>query len=131
MVKALSRQSLCSRKLNLPNDPNHWRMVRKKILDAIDQNWDEEPDEIRLIRLGVIKTKAGTMQSSFPLLVHHKAYLMIDGGGIMGRYLKLSRQPEITLEALKLFTAAVFFDTFNHFDFFGDIVLETFAKLGP
>lgn len=111
-------------------DPNHWRSVKADIEQAIDDNWHEEPDEIRLTRLGVIKSGAGTGGSSYPALFHDKAYLMVDGGTFY-RYLKLARDDRVTLDTLKLFTNAIFFETFNHFVFFKDLGLETLANIGP
>ncbi|KAJ4153021.1 hypothetical protein LMH87_009532 [Akanthomyces muscarius] len=114
----------------LPSDPNHWRVVKAEIEKSIENNWHDEPDEIRLIRLGVVQSGAGTGGSSYPILVHDKAYLMVDGGGILFRCLKLSTNENITVEVLKTITNSIFFETFDHFVFFGDLGLETLKNLG-
>ncbi|KAG0017123.1 hypothetical protein BGZ82_000839 [Podila clonocystis] len=112
-------------------DQTHWRFVRAAILRAVEENWYEEPDEIRRTRLGVINSGAGTGKSSYPIVLHQKAYTMIDGGGTLYRYLKLAQTEQITLDVLQIFTKAIFFETFDHFVFFGDLGLDTLHKIGP
>jgi hypothetical protein len=114
----------------LPNDPDHGRAAKAEIERAIEANWHDEPDDIFLTRLCVIKSGAGTGGSAFPIFIYHKAYLMVDGGGTLFRFLKLAYNDQITLDALKLFTKAIFFETFDHFVFFGDLGLETLKQLG-
>lgn len=110
--------------------PTHWRAVKAAINAAIDTNWHDEPDEIRRTRLGVVTSGAGTGKSSHPIVLHHKAYTMIDGGGTFYRYLKLAQEDDITFAVLKRFTEAIFFETFDHFVFFGDLGLDTLHAIG-
>lgn len=114
----------------LSNDPKDWSFVKAAIDRAIEENWHDEPNDVHLTRLGVIKSGAGTGASSYPVLIHDKAYFMLDGGGILYRYLKLAGDETVTLDTLKQFTKAIFFETFNHFVFFGDLGMHTLEKIG-
>lgn len=114
---------------NLPTDGKFWREVQADIKKAIKRNSLEEPDNIRLIRLGVIRSGAGTGGSSYPLLVHQKAYLIIDGGGIFFRILQMSTEKNVSLDILKNIKK-IFAETFDHVVFFGDLGLETLEKFG-
>jgi hypothetical protein len=114
----------------LPNDPKHWRVVKAAIERAIEKNWDDEPDEVRNVRLGVIESGAGTREQAYSILVHLKAYLMVYGADMFFRFLKSAQCDEITLPAVKAFTHTMMFGSFNHFIFADDLGMKTLGELG-
>jgi hypothetical protein len=113
----------------LPCDSPHWRVVRAKIEKAIDKIWLDEPDDLRKIRFGIIENGAGDGGRALAVLVHIKAYLMMDGADILYRMLKL-KDRHLTPAQLKLVTTEVLVNSFNHFDFMGDLGLHVLHNLG-
>ncbi|KAF8546817.1 hypothetical protein OG21DRAFT_1035559 [Imleria badia] len=104
-----------------------WRAVKALIEKEIDVVWLEEPDEIRKVRLGMIEGGAGTGNQSFSVLVHLETFLIMDGAHIIFRILQLISDATMTTSQIKNITRVFLRTTFDHFAFFADLGLPTFA----
>ena len=89
-----------------------------------------EPDEVRSVCLGVVKSGVGTGDQSFAVLTHLKTYLMINGAGIFFPILKLAKDHTITTCQLETTTLALMARSFNYFNFMGDLGLHFLNDLG-
>ena len=114
----------------LPVSAAHWRVVKAHIEKEIDEMWFEEPDEVRKIRLGVIESGAGSGGQSFSVLVHLKAFLMLDGSNIVYRMLQLAHRTTLTTDDIKEITHVFLTKTFNHFEFYNDLGLPSLLRVG-
>ncbi|GAQ09177.1 hypothetical protein ALT_6498 [Aspergillus lentulus] len=115
----------------LPASPNgHWLEVKALIEKEIDRVWLAEPIEIQKIRWGVIDSGAGSGEQYFTVLVHLEAYLMVVGGDVMSRFLKIAQYEEIQLPALNRITKEFLVENFDLFEFMADLGLESMFQIG-
>jgi len=114
----------------LPTDPNDWRVLKARIEEATNAISVEEPDEVRQVRLGYVASGAGTGGQFFSVLIHLKAYLMMDGADILYRLLKLKDERAMTSPQLKRITIEIMVKSFDHFQFLGDLGLHSVEAFG-
>jgi hypothetical protein len=107
-----------------------WALLISDIDVAVKSAWNEEPNDIRDIRLGVIRSGTGTGKQSFSVLVHLKTYLMAYSADMLFRVLKLAADETITATQLKTISRALMFDSFKHFHFMCNLGLQTLSTLG-
>jgi hypothetical protein len=108
----------------------HWREVKALIEKEIDRIWLEEPTEFQKVRWGVIDSGAGSGDQFFTVLVHLEAYLMVVGGDVMSRFLKIAQYDDVQLPALNRLTKEFLVDNFDIFEFMADLGLESMHKIG-
>ncbi|KNG90865.1 hypothetical protein ANOM_000946 [Aspergillus nomiae NRRL 13137] len=108
----------------------HWRATKKLIEKEIDRIWLDEPEEIQKIRWGVIDSGAGTGEQYFTVLVHLEAFLMVLGGDLMGRFLKIAQDDDVRLTTLNRITKEFLVERFDLFEFMGDLGLPSMLKIG-
>lgn len=90
----------------------------------------EEPDEIRNIRLGATKARAGSEGSSLQTIIFLQGFLSTLGPHIFSRLLTISTYQDMTLPMMIRQTREFLTQTFNHFEFLSDLGLERMSKLG-
>ncbi|PKX96254.1 mikimopine synthase [Aspergillus novofumigatus IBT 16806] len=96
-----------------PSSMGHWLEVKAIIEKEIDRVWLEEPVEIQKL-----------------LLVHLEAYLMVMGGDVMSRFLKIAQYEDIQLPTLNRITKEFLVENFDLFEFMADLGLENMFKIG-
>lgn len=109
---------------------NHWLAVKSIIEGEIDRVWLEEPAEIQKIRWGVIDSGAGSGNQYFTVLVHLEAYLMVVGGDVMSRFLKIAQYEDVQLPTLNRITKEFLVENFDLFEFMADLGLENMFRIG-
>lgn len=114
----------------LPSPKGHWLAVKSIIEEEIDRVWLKEPAEIQKIRWGVIDSGAGSGGQYFTVLVHLEAYLMVVGGDVMSRFLKIAQYEETQLPTLNRITKEFLVENFDLFEFMADLGLENMSKIG-
>lgn len=108
----------------------YWQEVKALIEQEIDRIWLEEPPEIQKVRWGVIDSGAGTGQQSFTVLMHLEAYLMVVGGDVMSRFLKIAQYDDIQLPMINRITREFLVENFDLFEFFADLGLPRMYEIG-
>ena len=81
-----------------------WREVKKEILDQIDENWLKEPETMWKFRHGINVTGAGSFNQYLSTMMFVDVYTIAYGEHMFFTFVKMSRDPDITLETLKKFT---------------------------
>ncbi|KAL3471432.1 hypothetical protein BJX99DRAFT_250447 [Aspergillus californicus] len=104
--------------------------VKAIIEKEIDRIWLEEPEEIRKIRWGIIDSGAGSGEQFFTVLVHLEAYLMVVGGDVMFRFLKIAQYEDVQLPTLNRITKEFLVNNFNIFEFLADLGLARMYEIG-
>lgn len=89
-----------------------------------------EPDDIQKIRLGAVHARAGDQESPFPVTVFLQGFLSMLGPHVITRLLTVSTYPEMTLPLMVRQTREFLTQTFNHFEFLGDLGLATMVGIG-
>ncbi|KHN97455.1 Cyclophilin-like protein [Metarhizium album ARSEF 1941] len=107
-----------------------YRQVKTLIEEEIDRIWLDEPAEFQKVRWGVIDSGAGTGEQYFTVMVHLEAYLMVVGGDVMYRFLKLAEYHDIELPALNRLTREFLVGNFDMFEFMADLGLPSMHKIG-
>ena len=108
-----------------------WQSAKETIDDEIASlRVPEEPDEIRSIRLGATRARAGSEGSSMQTIIFLQGFLSTLGPHIFSRLLTISTYKEMTLPLMIRQTRAFLTETFNHFEFLADLGLGKMSKLG-
>ncbi|KAI1776951.1 hypothetical protein F4818DRAFT_457550 [Hypoxylon cercidicola] len=89
-----------------------------------------EPDDIKKIRLGAITARAADEGSPFQAAVFLQGFLSTLGPHVFARLLAVSRYAEMTVPLMVRQTREFLVETFNHFEFMGDLGLCRIAELG-
>ncbi|PLB53735.1 hypothetical protein P170DRAFT_420551 [Aspergillus steynii IBT 23096] len=114
-----------------PSSPkHHWLAVKSIIDQEIDRVWLEEPAEVQKVRWGVIDSGAGSGQQYFTVLVHLEAYLMVMGGDVISRFLKIAQYEDVQLPTLNRITKEFLVENFDLFEFMADLGLGNMFKIG-
>lgn len=108
----------------------YWQEVKALIEEEIDRVWLEEPPEVQKVRWGVIENGAGTGQQYFTVLMHLEAYLMVVGGDVMSRFLKIAQYDDIQLPMVNRITREFLVENFDLFEFFADLGLPSMHEIG-
>ena len=90
----------------------------------------EEPDEIKNIRLGATKARAGSEGSSLQTMIFLQGFLSTLGPHIFSRLLTISTYSDMTVPLMVRQTREFLTHTFNHFEFLADLGLDRMSKLG-
>ena len=115
----------------LEKSDGSWRMVKDLIdKEVLDLRRPEEPDEIQMIRLGVVKSRSAGDGSPFQTIIFLQGFLSTLCPHVFSRLLTISNYPEITLPLMIRQTREFLTETFNHFDFLADLGLTRVERLG-
>ncbi|KAF3481806.1 Cyclophilin-like protein [Arthroderma uncinatum] len=106
-----------------------WRKAKATIEKEIDRVWLQEPEEIQKIRCGVIESGAGTGEQYFTVLVHLEAFLMVLGGDLIQRLLKISQYDDVQLPTLIRITRELLIGDFDLFEFMTDLGLTNMHQI--
>lgn len=109
-----------------------WRMA-KIVLDreAAQLRLPEEPENIKLVRLGATQSSGSGQESSpFPTMIFLQGFLSTLGPHVFSRLLAMADDPDMTLPLMIRQTRVFLTDTFNHFTFLADLGLSRVSKLG-
>ena len=90
----------------------------------------DEPYEITLIKNGLILSDAGSNGQYYSVLVHLEGFMMFLGPHVIYRLLLLTKDPEISVYAIREFTTTILSRPFDHFKLLGDLGLVSTMKLG-
>jgi cucumopine synthase-like protein len=107
-----------------------WRQLKAQIEAKIDEVWIEEPAEVKLIKWGVNRKKAGSGGQYFATLVQLETYTILLGQRTLYSLMLMASKPEFDLPLVKRLTSAFLGETFNPFEFLGDLGLESVESLG-
>jgi hypothetical protein len=107
-----------------------WRQLKAQIEAKIDEVWIEEPAEVTLIKWGVNRKKAGSGGQYFATLVQLETYTILLGQRTLYSLMLMASKPEFDLPLVKRLTSAFLGETFNPFEFLGDLGLESVESLG-
>lgn len=107
-----------------------WRQLKTQIEAKIDEIWIEEPAEIQLIKWGVNRKRAGSGGQYFSTLVQLETYTIILGQRTLYTLMLMASKPETDIALVKRLTSAFLAETFNPFEFLGDLGLESVETLG-
>lgn len=107
-----------------------WRQLKTQIEAKIDEIWIEAPAEIQLIKWGVNRRKAGSGGQHLSTLVQLETYTIILGQRTLYTLMLLASKPETDIALVKRLTSAFLAETFNPFEFLGDLGLESVETLG-
>ncbi|RSL48876.1 hypothetical protein CEP54_012707 [Fusarium duplospermum] len=104
----------------------------KAVIDAeiAQLRLPEEPDDIKLIRLGAVQSRAGGESSPYQTFVFLQGFLSTLGPHVFSRLLAVSNYPEMTTALMVRQTREFLFETLNHFDFLADLGLTRTRDLG-
>ena len=108
-----------------------WREVKQEILDQIDENWLKEPETMWKIRHGINVTGAGSFNQYLSTMMFVDVYTIAYGQHMFFTFVKMSRDPDITLETLKKFThneLAYGFDSMQFLAYVSTPEVDKFAK---
>ncbi|KAI0381307.1 hypothetical protein F5Y04DRAFT_280840 [Hypomontagnella monticulosa] len=90
----------------------------------------EEPDDIKKIRLGAVTARAAGEGSPFQTLVFLQGFLSTLGPHVFARLLAVSQYDKMTISLMVRQTREFLIETFNHFEFMGDLGLSKVVELG-
>jgi hypothetical protein len=107
-----------------------WQDVQRLIEEETKRIWTSEPEDITKINWGVISSGAGSGEQSISVIVHLEAYCMLVGADLFYRFLRISRNPDFTLNQVVDITREFVERTFNAFEFMGDLGLVKLKELG-
>lgn len=107
-----------------------WVDVKAMIDEKIDQIWIDEPDEIKLIRWGIIRGGAGTGNQYFSTMCLLETYTLLLGQRYLYPFLLMADKDSFTLENIKEITRTCIKDSFNPTVFLGDLGLHDIKEIG-
>ncbi|RSL50743.1 hypothetical protein CEP53_008678 [Fusarium sp. AF-6] len=113
------------------NAATSWKAA-KAVIDAeiVQLRLPEEPDDIKLIRLGAVHSRAGGESSPYQTFVFLQGFLSTLGPHVFSRLLAVSSYPEMTTTLMVRQTREFLTETFNHFDFLADLGLTRTRDVG-
>ena len=79
----------------------NWQDLRDRMLAETERIWFEEPDELKELRLGVLKNKAGSYDQYFTTIDFANGMIRDFSMYTMYPILKLALNPNIPLEQMK------------------------------
>ena len=102
--------------------------------DFIDQCtqsvWTDEPEDIKLIRWGIIEGGAGTGQQYFTCMVLLETYTLMLGQRLLYPFLMMSESEDFSVEMLKAATKAMICSNFHPTEFLADLGLRQMHEVG-
>lgn len=104
--------------------------LNQDLIQETDRIWMDEPYEITLIKNGLILSGAGSNGQYYSVLVHLEGFMMFLGPHVIYRLLLLTKDPEISLYALREVTLTVLSRPFDQFKLLGDLGLPSARTLG-
>lgn len=117
--------------LPIHHSTSDWFTVKQELeQESAVLRLPEEPDDIKTVRLGATATRAGSESSSFQPLIFLQGFLSTLGPHVFSRLLTISKDPEMSLPLMIRHTRAFLTDTFNIFDFLGDLGLSRMIEAG-
>ena len=106
----------------------------KEAADYIDQCtqsiWLKEPDDVKLIRWGIIEGGAGTGNQYFTCMVLLETYTLMLGQRLLYPFLMMSQSSEFSVEMLKATTKALICSNFHPTEFLADMGLHQMHEIG-
>lgn len=108
----------------------NWETLVAALDKETDRIWLDEPLEIEKLRYGVVDTGAGSGGTSFAVLVHIEAFLMIGGCNMLFRLVRMAHNKDLTVDQLRKTTKLMFQKPFNIFEFMGDCGLHDLHRFG-
>jgi len=105
-----------------------WEDLRDRMLKETEKIWFEEPDELKELRLGVLKNKAGSYGQYFTTLDFANGMIRDFSMYTMYPILKLALNPRISLDQLKEIVMAFHPMYTDYLRYSGYITLDAFDR---
>ena len=105
------------------------KKTRDYIESRIDCIWMKEPDDLKLVRWGVILSGAGVGKQSFTCMVNIQAFTMQLGPRVLYPLLNLARRGDFDIGQLKLITT-ILLKNHNPFGILGDMGMREMKQIG-
>ena len=104
--------------------------LNQDLIQETDRIWMDEPYEITLIKNGLILSGAGSNGQYYSVLVHLEGFMMFLGPHVIYRLLLLTKDPDISLYAIREVTITLLSRPFDQFKLLSDLGLPSAHKLG-
>ena len=108
----------------------NWQEAKKFIDECTESIWMGEPDDIKLVRWGIIHGGAGTGHQYFTCMVLLETYTLMLGQRLLYPFLIMSEKPEFSIEMLKTTTKAMICSNFHPTEFLADLGLRQMHLVG-
>jgi hypothetical protein len=106
----------------------NWQDLRDRMLAETERIWFEEPDELKELRLGVLKNKAGSYDQYFTTIDFANGMIRDFSMYTMYPILKLALNPNIPLEQMKDIVKAFHPPYTDYLRYSGYITLDAFDR---
>lgn len=109
---------------------SNWKETKEFIEQCTQSIWMDEPDDIKLIRWGIIQGGAGTGQQYFTCMVLLETYTLMLGQRLLYPFLMMSEKAEFSVDMLKSTTKAMICSNFHPTEFLADLGLSQMHEVG-
>jgi hypothetical protein len=116
--------------MQIPQTKLDWKTTQARIIAHTKSIWIDMPDDVTKIKWGIIESGAGSGEQSLSIYVHLEAYCMLYGADVFYRLLKMAHSTAYNLPEVVYLTREFVQETFNAFEFIGDMGFETLHELG-
>lgn len=107
-----------------------WRDAKKFIDSKVDEIWLDEPEDIKLVKWGIIRGGAGTGKQYFTCLVLMETYTLMLGQRLLYSFMLMAKKKELDLNTIKIITRAAIDESFHPTLFLADLGLRDMHTVG-
>ena len=108
----------------------NWRDAKQFIDDKVNEIWMTEPDNIKLVKWGIVRGGAGTGNQYFTCLVLMETYTLMLGQRLLYPFMLMAKKPELDLNIIRIITRAAIDESFHPTLFLSDLGLSDMHIVG-